>query len=1079
MQTAIAGPVARNVAVQWVEAGGSRGQPVLAVLGGDGILRWVDPHTRTVEFEIKSDASAGRLPPRSPFCAFSVDRQSNYAAGVDGKGDVWLFDVDRARDAGKGSQLQRLRAVEVKHGAQQEPGDVLLAGESLDVPAEMVHAAPPKWMRSGARSTPVSAKPRRARDPEGGTDNAERLKALLLEHGEYPARYRVMIWRKLLQTPRNEGAYAVLEAKGMHPGFVEVANEYPIQDETLLRRLAVLWSGLSYWSPLFASVPYLPAFAFPFAKVCGGNRSDCFEIVATILSNWADTWFEMYPNPPLSTLSAVENVLAYHDKQLAEALRDKGGVQTHAWTLLQSALTEVLSSGEWLKLWDHIISNDASYIYYATVAFMVYFRASIISAEKEEELQMFFRRSSALDIGTVIRLAYSLQASTPPALMVPTQPFQPLQADRTYAFFKNGPQGESDTQLEQQDRLRAEEEALMRRRQFVEEIELQTAALKSAQRQDVERTAAVEAAGRGTPGPLDGRQQLQAMEEALRVQSEQVDDEIREAKLKHIQEMQRAYALQQQQQRESHEKEKERLKGEIRERAEAMQREIQRKLEDEKIRSMESQAQRQLWTMQEEAEHAARTERLRQGIQNRVAEIEHARVSSLAKWKMEEEEEELKRAYEKAKRDRFMKLEEELATQLEAESVVIEQQAKSEAGLLKLNHERNLQRISEQMTNLTSEEIQAQKQRAAIAAESTSAAVHKAMQAQRETFMQKQVDRGQMVSQAQDLLNQKEQDRSSEMIELRQKRWWAEQEAKLMEFRGQLELRDIREKQRMGEMLTKLEDQHRADQELYNDMVLHERWLKQKAEDAVLAGSVKDQASKEEKLEFEKLRRVLNEQHKTAQEDVTRQHREIMQELMVQREKQLMDLEQAHRKQVAKEEVGAVGAEEELRQGLRQKLKERLADEEEALLLDTERAIAVAGAGPAAAGRAPPPAPAGGARGGLGALPDSPLTADLLSDSPPLSDQDVGLESPSVAGGAALRAGASLTAVPGLGAADSPLSADSSDIVSSAQKEARGLIERHQQSRSSTAGSSLGGGGPASGDDEASSAFDSALDPSL
>ena len=66
--------------------------------------------------------------------------------------------------------------------------------------------------------------------------------------------------------------------------------------------------------------------------------------------------------------------------------------------------------------------------------------------------------------------------------------------------------------------------------------------------------------------------------------------------------------------------------------------------------------------------------------------------------------------------------------------------------------------------------------------------------------------------------------------------------------------------------------------------------------------------------------------------------------------------------------------------------------------------------------------------------------------------------------------------MPGLGAADSPLSADSSDIVSSAQKEARDLIERHEQSRSSTAGSSLGGGGPA-GDDEASSALDSALDP--
>ena len=1088
VQAAFATPSARNVAVQWVEEGGSRGQPVLAVLGGDGVLRWIDPRTRTVELEIRSDTGVGRLPPRSPFWAFSVDARGNYVAGVDGKGDVWLFDVDQARDkAVKGAPLQRLRPVDVR-ASKGDPGSrsVHLAGESLGVQAEEVHAARPKWMRaSKTRAVPEMTGKSQNTAMVRGTLNdggAERLKALLLEHGEYPARYRVMIWRKLLQTPRNEDAYAVLEAKGMHPGFVDVANEYPIQDETLLRRLAVLWSGLGHWCPLFSTVPYLPAFVFPFAKVCGANRSDCFEIVATVLSNWAGTWFEMFPNPPLSTLGALEAVLAYHDKPLAEALRAKGGVQAHAWTLLQGALTEVLSSGEWLKLWDHILSNDASYMYYATVAFMIYFRASIIAAEKEEELHMFFRRSSALDIGAVIRLAYSLQASTPPALMVATGPFKPLQADRTYAFFNRGPQGEADTQLEQQDRVRAEEEALMRRRQIVEEIELQTAALKStmAQRKEEEQSTAVGGDGqRVPPGGLDGRQQLQAMEAALRVQSEQVDDEIREAKLKNIQEMQRAYAQQQQKQREALLKEKELVKREIQERAEVMQREIQRKLEDEKIRSLESQAQRQLWSMQEEAEHSARIQRLRQGIQNRVAEIEHARASNLTKWKLEEDEDELKRAYEKEKRERFAKLEEELAAQLEAESVVIEQQAKSEAELLKLNHERNLQRIAEQMTHLTSEELQAQKQRAAIAAESTSAAVHKAMQAQREKFLQKQVDRGELVAQAQELLSQKEQDRGSEMIELRQKRWWAEQEAKLGEFRSQLEVRDIREKQRMGEMLTKLEDQHRADQALYNDMVLHEKWLKQKAEDAVLAGQVKASAGEEEKAEFEKLRRVLQDQHQAAQEDVTRQHREIMQELMVQREKQLMELEQAHRKNIAKEQVAAVGAEEEVRQGLRQKLKERLADREENLLVDTERVVRDAGAlHRAGSTEAAAVALQGdGSGAGVGGLPDSPLTADLLSESAVSEAGGDDLRSPSSADGAALR-GSSLTAVPGLGGADSPLSADSSDFVSSAQKEARSLIERHQQSKSSSLGGdsdgALGGGPVLSGDDEASSALDSA-----
>ena len=71
--------------------------------------------------------------------------------------------------------------------------------------------------------------------------------------GEVMALAEVLAQADLVAEPRER----VLEAKGMHPGFVDVANEYPIQDETLLRRLAVLWSGLSYWSPLFASVPYL------------------------------------------------------------------------------------------------------------------------------------------------------------------------------------------------------------------------------------------------------------------------------------------------------------------------------------------------------------------------------------------------------------------------------------------------------------------------------------------------------------------------------------------------------------------------------------------------------------------------------------------------------------------------------------------------------------------------------------------------------------------------------------------------------------------------------------------------------
>ena len=192
-----------------------------------------------------------------------------------------------------------------------------------------------------------------------------------------------------------------------------------------------------------------------------------------------------------------------------------------------------------------------------------------------------------------------------------------------------------------------------------------------------------------------------------------------------------------------------------------------------------------------------------------------------------------------------------------------------------------------------------------------------------------------------------------------------------------------------------------------------------------------------------------------------------------------MELEQAHRKNIAKEQVAAVGAEEEVRQGLRQKLKERLADREENLLVDTERVVRDAGAlHRAGSTEAAAVALQGdGSGAGVGGLPDSPLTADLLSESAVSEAGGDDLRSPSSADGAALR-GSSLTAVPGLGGADSPLSADSSDFVSSAQKEARSLIERHQQSKSSSLGGdsdgALGGGPVLAGDDEASSARDSA-----
>lgn len=44
---------------------------------------------------------------------------------------------------------------------------------------------------------------------------------------------------------------------------------------------------------------------------------DKFSIFFFIV-NWCQHWFEYFPNPPINILSMIENVLAFHDKELLQ-----------------------------------------------------------------------------------------------------------------------------------------------------------------------------------------------------------------------------------------------------------------------------------------------------------------------------------------------------------------------------------------------------------------------------------------------------------------------------------------------------------------------------------------------------------------------------------------------------------------------------------------------------------------------------------------------------------------------------------------------------------------------------------------
>lgn len=111
-----------------------------------------------------------------------------------------------------------------------------------------------------------------------------KLIKILKCYNEYPARYRMFIWKMLLKLPENYDSYASFIERGTHPAYVDLSKKYPLKSQKCIRLLERTLSALAHWSPIFAECEYLPLFIFPFVKLFQNNQVLCFEIVATLIS---------------------------------------------------------------------------------------------------------------------------------------------------------------------------------------------------------------------------------------------------------------------------------------------------------------------------------------------------------------------------------------------------------------------------------------------------------------------------------------------------------------------------------------------------------------------------------------------------------------------------------------------------------------------------------------------------------------------------------------------------------------------------------------------------------------------------
>ncbi|XP_078688352.1 TBC1 domain family member 31-like [Branchiostoma floridae x Branchiostoma belcheri] len=418
-----------------------------------------------------------------------------------------------------------------------------------------------------------------------------RLLSILKGFGEYPAKYRMFIWRSLLKLPENHAAYSALLDKGVHSSYVRLHEQYPIKSQKLLRVLQRTLSALAHWSPIFGETDYLALLAFPFVKLFQNNQMVCFEVIGTILVNWCQQWFEYFPNPPINVLNMVENLLAYHDKHLLQHLINYNiTAQTYAWPLLETLFSEVLTKDEWLKLFDNVFSNHPSFLLLCVAAYAISARGPLTKCTDVGDFEYFFHHRNAIDIGAVIREAYRLQETTPedihPRRVM--EEFQPLTRGQ-YPIFNKYPTFIVDYQVKERERIREEELQYLQERQVTEELKRETERKRQQEEAWYRQQELLEEAE-------ETRRRVIADEEqkltAQRVRLAAMRRELRVKELQLLDAARRRFMEHQQRQKET---ELKRLDDEIERKVRLREQETHAAIDDVEVKNMELHAQRGLF----------------------------------------------------------------------------------------------------------------------------------------------------------------------------------------------------------------------------------------------------------------------------------------------------------------------------------------------------------------------------------------------------------------------------------------------------------------------------------------------------
>lgn len=283
----------------------------------------------------------------------------------------------------------------------------------------------------------------------------------------------------MLQLPNNSNAFTDLLKKGMHQCTQDYNKIYPLRDQSTFNCLKKITSCLVHWSRVLGATfksheEFLPTFIFPFVKIMPDNSLLVFELLATILLNQCQLWFEFSPMDPINYLGLIENILGYFEPSLIEFYRRKSVTsKIYAWQLARTAFTEVFDEMQWLQLWDHIISGPSYFMLFAIVAYNTVQIGIIERLPTASAIELFFDEPNTIDMNSFLKKTYWLMSQCPKQLH-PKQymtEFEPLNKHQ-YQKIVNYPRELFDRQTTCMDKMEIEKKLLNKKYNELEKFEM-------------------------------------------------------------------------------------------------------------------------------------------------------------------------------------------------------------------------------------------------------------------------------------------------------------------------------------------------------------------------------------------------------------------------------------------------------------------------------------------------------------------------------------------------------------------------------------------------------------------------------